>query len=52
LWTLIDAQMKGDVEASAGAVLNYLKHFKWVSSGAEAPANGLSRGSLHIGVGQ
>lgn len=50
LWNLIDAQTKGDIDASAGAVLNYLKHFKWVSSGAEAPANGLSRGSLHIGV--
>jgi hypothetical protein len=52
LWNLIDAQTKGDVDASAGAVLNYLKHFKWISTGAEAPANGLSRGSLHIGVGQ
>jgi hypothetical protein len=52
LWNLIDAQLKGDVDASTGAVLNYLKHFKWVSSGAEAPANDLSRGSLHIGVGQ
>jgi hypothetical protein len=52
LWNLVDAQTKGDVDAGTGAVLNYLKHFKWVSTGAEAPANGLARGSLHIGVGQ
>jgi hypothetical protein len=52
LWNLIDAQTKGETPASAAAVLNYLNHFKWVSSGAEVPANGLSRGSLHIGVGQ
>ncbi len=52
LWTLIDAQTKGDTSSGAGAVLNYLHHFKWLSSGAEAPANGLSRGALHIGVGQ
>jgi hypothetical protein len=52
LWNLVDAQTKGDTDASATAVMNYLKHFKWVSSGAEAPANGLSRGSLHVGVGQ
>ena len=52
LWNLIDAQAKSGNDASTGAVLNYLKHFKWVSSGAEAPANGLSRGSLHIGVGE
>ena len=52
LWNLIDAQAKSGNDASTGAVLNYLKHFKWVSSGAEAPADGLSRGSLHIGVGQ
>jgi hypothetical protein len=54
LWNLIDAQVKGNTDTStaAGAVLNYLAHFKWLSSGAEAPANGLARGSLHIGVGQ
>jgi Protein of unknown function (DUF3352) len=54
LWDLIGAQVQGtsDTGTGAGAVLNYLNHFKWVSSGAEAPANGLSRGSLHIGVGQ
>jgi len=53
-WNLIDAQVKGqtDVSSSTSAVLSYLGHFKWISSGAEAPANGLSRGSLHIGVGQ
>ncbi len=50
LWNLIEAQAKSDTSTGAGAVLNYLSHFKWVSSGAEAPANGLSRGSLHIGV--
>jgi hypothetical protein len=52
LWNLINAQTKSDTGANAAAVLNYLGHFKWVSSGAEAPANGLSHGSLHIGVGQ
>jgi hypothetical protein len=52
LWNLIDAETQGEVPASAGMVLNYLKHFKWLSTGAEAPANGLSKGSLHIGVGQ
>jgi hypothetical protein len=54
LWNLINAEVKGtlDTGPEAGAVLNYLSHFKWMSTGAEAPANGLSRGSLHIGVGQ
>ena len=52
LWNLIDAQAKNGNDTSTGAVLNYLSHFKWMSSGAEAPANGLSRGSLHVGVGQ
>jgi len=54
LWNLVNAQVKGSADMSTGAsaVLNYLGHFKWVSSGAEAPANGLSRGSLHVGVGQ
>jgi hypothetical protein len=54
LWNLINAQVKGttDTGTGAGAVLNYLGHFKWLASGAEVPANGLSRGSLHIGVGQ
>jgi hypothetical protein len=31
---------------------NYLQKFKWMSAGTEVPANGLSRGSLHLGVGQ
>ncbi len=31
---------------------NYLQKFKWLSADTAAPANGLSRGSLHIGVGQ
>jgi hypothetical protein len=52
LWNLVAAQAKSDTGANAAAVLNYLGHFKWISSGAEAPANGLSRGSLHVGVGQ
>lgn len=56
LWNLIDTEVMGDAGSPAGtgaaAVLNYLKHFKWISTGAEAPANGLSRGSMHIGVGQ
>jgi hypothetical protein len=54
LWNLINAEVKGtlDTGPEAGAVLNYLSHFKWMSTGAEAPVNGLSRGSLHIGVGQ
>jgi hypothetical protein len=52
LWDLADAQTKGDAAASVGAVLNYLGHFKWMSSGSEAPANGLQRGSLHIGIGK
>ena len=52
LWNLLDAETKGTTDSGAGAVLNYLSHFKWVSSGAEAPADSLARGSLHIGVGQ
>ena len=52
LWNLIEAQAKGDAATSIGAVLNYLGHFKWMSTGAEAPSNGLARGSLHIGVAQ
>jgi hypothetical protein len=52
LWNLIEAQAESDTTAGAGAVLNYLSHFKWMSAGAEAPSNGLSRGSLHIGAGQ
>jgi hypothetical protein len=52
LWNLIEGQAKNDTAAGAGAVLNYLSHFKWMSAGAEAPSNGLSRGSLHIGVAQ
>ena len=52
MWNLISALAKNGNDTSTGAVLNYLSHFKWVSSGAEAPANGLSRGSLHVGVGQ
>jgi Protein of unknown function (DUF3352) len=50
LWSLINTQATDDAGTGVGAILNYLSHFKWISSGAEAPANGLSRGSLHIGV--
>jgi hypothetical protein len=50
LWNLLDAEVMGRTDSGASAVLNYLSHFKWISTGAEAPANGLSRGSLHIGV--
>jgi|GEM_PF-4444408 len=28
----------------------YLKHFAWLSTGGESPANGLERGSVHIGI--
>jgi hypothetical protein len=52
LWDLIDAEMQREGGGMAESVPNYLKHFKWISSGAEAPANGLSKGSLHVGVGQ
>ena len=54
LWNLIDAQMPQSDTTDTGstAVFNYLKHFKWLSSGTEAPASGLSHGTLHIGVGQ
>ncbi len=52
LWDLADARIKENLGASTGAVLNYLGHFKWMSSGSEVPADGLQRGSLHIGVGQ
>jgi hypothetical protein len=52
LWSLINAKPIEDTGAGFGEVLNYLSHFKWISSGAETPANGLSRGSLHIGVAQ
>ncbi len=50
LWNLIEARARSDTTTRVSAVLNYLSHFKWVSSGAEAPANGLARGSLHVGV--
>jgi hypothetical protein len=50
LWNLINSQAGGDSDAAG--VLNYLSHFKWIATGAEAPADGLSRGSMHVGVGQ
>ncbi|CAG0929395.1 hypothetical protein TFLX_01301 [Thermoflexales bacterium] len=52
LWDWLESQAKGDVGAGVEAVLNYLSHFKWMSSGSEVPANGLQRGSLHIGISQ
>jgi hypothetical protein len=29
---------------------NYLKPFKWLSYADEAPANGIQRGVVHIGI--
>lgn len=52
LWDLIETQSKGSFDTSAKAVLNYLSHFKWMSSGSELPADGMQRGSLHIGISQ
>jgi len=52
LWNLMGAQLDGDAATSIGPVLNYLGHFKWMSTGAEAPSSGLARGSLHVGVAQ
>jgi hypothetical protein len=52
VWNLISSRFNGDSSTDAKGVLNYLGHFKWLASGAEAPANGLARASLHIGVGK
>jgi hypothetical protein len=52
VWNLIGARANGDSGTGAKSVLDYLGHFKWLASGAEAPANGLMRGSLHVGVGK
>jgi hypothetical protein len=52
VWNLISTQAKGTSAASIAAVLNYFSHFKWVSVGDAAPANGLVQSSVHIGVGQ
>ena len=48
LWKLIPAS----ADLSSCQPCNYLQKFKWLSAGTEVPANGLTRGSLHIGVGQ
>jgi hypothetical protein len=52
VWNLIGSRFNGDSSTGAKGVLDYLGHFKWLASGAEAPANGLTRASLHIGVGK
>jgi hypothetical protein len=53
LWNFVDEQAQGGHGAeSATMVLNYLKHFAWLSSGSEQAGNGLERGSLHIGIQQ
>ena len=50
MWNLIGAETTYDTGISGA--LNYFTHFKWMSAASEAPANNLSRGALHIGVGQ
>jgi len=50
LWTWIDSQAKDD--SNVGAVLNYLGHFKWLSTGSGVPSNNLIRSEVHIGVGK
>lgn len=50
LWTLIEAEAGND--ANAGAIINYLSHFKWLSLGSGLPSNNLIRSEVHIGVGQ
>jgi hypothetical protein len=45
-------KMMPEADLSECQPCNYLQKFKWLSAGTEAPANGLVRGSLHIGVGQ
>ena len=47
LWDWIASMQKGqDCPAC-----NYLRPIKWITIGSEAPANGIMRGSLHIGLG-
>jgi hypothetical protein len=46
LWKLAEERSLGE-ECQA---CNYLKHFAWLSAGNEIPADGLARGSLHIGI--
>ncbi len=51
LWTWIEAQAK-DSDPNVAAVLNYLGHFKWVSTGSGVPTDKLVRSEVHIGVGK
>jgi Protein of unknown function (DUF3352) len=46
LWDWIGTR----ADASVSGVLNYLRPIKWITIGSELPANGLMRGSLHIGL--
>jgi hypothetical protein len=48
LWDLVETRGLGEECKPC----NYLKHFAWMSSGSELPADGLQRGSLHIGITQ
>ncbi|MBI5565226.1 MAG: DUF3352 domain-containing protein [Chloroflexi bacterium] len=50
LWTWIESQARGD--DNIGAVINYLSHFKWLSTGSGVPSNNLIRSEVHIGVGK
>ena len=50
LWTWIESQANG--EANISAALNYLGHFKWVSTSGSVPANNLIRSEVHIAVGK
>ncbi|MFN8594985.1 MAG: DUF3352 domain-containing protein [Anaerolineae bacterium] len=51
LWTMIKSEAKqGDTTTSA--VLNYLGHFQWVSTGSGVPTDKLVKSEVHIGVGK
>ncbi len=50
LWTWIESQAKGD--DNVGAVINYLSHFKWLSTGSGVPSNNLIRSEVHLAVGK
>ena len=50
LWMWIESQAKDDSNISA--VLNYMGHFKWLSTGSGVPSNNLIRSEVHIGVGK
>jgi hypothetical protein len=49
VWELVEKTYSSGGKCQA---CDYLKHFTWMSSGSELPANGLQRGSLHIGIAQ